>query len=253
MASSVIPATIAPAPIHVGCAGWSLPRVQWPQFPAEGTHLQRYAAQLPAVEINSSFYRPHRRETYQRWAASVPPHFRFSVKMPRRISHELRLQGAGEALAEFLQQVAGLGDKLGVLLLQLPPSLPFEAAVAEAFFHLLAEDQRAPVICEPRHATWFQPEATALLRRVAIARAAADPAPVPAAALPGACQERVYYRLHGSPRMYHSAYGNEFLQALAATLSGHCAAGQDTWCIFDNTAEGAALANALALRNLLEG
>jgi len=81
------------ATLFVGCAGWSLPREQWPAFAAEGTHLQRYASRFNAVEINSSFYRPHLPKTYARWAQSVPPGFRFSVKVPQRITHELRLQG----------------------------------------------------------------------------------------------------------------------------------------------------------------
>jgi uncharacterized protein YecE (DUF72 family) len=63
--------------LHIGCAGWSLPRDSWPQFPEAGTHLQRYAARFRAAEINSSFYRPHQPATYERWAGSVPPDFRF--------------------------------------------------------------------------------------------------------------------------------------------------------------------------------
>src|SRR5690349_12428290 len=69
--------------VRVGCAGWSLPKEHADRFPAEGSHLERYAACFPAVEINSSFYKPHRPTTYARWAASVPPDFRFSVKVPK--------------------------------------------------------------------------------------------------------------------------------------------------------------------------
>ena len=88
--------------IHIGCAGWSLPRAAHAHFPPQGSHLERYAAVLSAVEINSSFYRPHRPETYARWRASVPPAFRFSVKEPRRITNELRLRDADEPLARLL-------------------------------------------------------------------------------------------------------------------------------------------------------
>src|SRR5688572_17535989 len=76
---------------YIGCAGWSLPKKFADAFPAEGSHLVRYAARLPAVEINSSFYRPHRPTTYEKWAASVPTGFRFSVKVPKWITHERRL------------------------------------------------------------------------------------------------------------------------------------------------------------------
>ena len=88
----VAAASASPLLVKVGCAGWSLPRVAWPEFPAAGTHLQRYAVHLNAVEINSSFYRPHQPATYARWAASVPESFRFSVKLPKTITHQQRLR-----------------------------------------------------------------------------------------------------------------------------------------------------------------
>src|SRR5688572_12054373 len=99
--------------LSIGCAGWSLPRDSWPRFPEAGTHLQRYAQQLNAAEINSSFYRPHQPATYQRWAESTPEHFRFSVKLPKAITHEQRLRDSKPVLQEFLAQVAGLNGKLG--------------------------------------------------------------------------------------------------------------------------------------------
>ena len=92
----------------IGCAGWSLPRETQQHFPLAGTHLERYAARFPAVEINSSFHRPHRPATYARWAASVPITFRFSVKLPRSITHDGRLQDYDEPLVRFLDDVSGL-------------------------------------------------------------------------------------------------------------------------------------------------
>lgn len=126
------------APLFVGCAGWSLPREHWPAFSEEGSHLQRYASRFNAVEINSSFYRPHLPKTYERWAQSVPSAFRFSVKVPRRITHELRLRHCEAALDEFLAQCLHLGERLGCLLVQLPPSLNHEPDVAGAFLRRCA-------------------------------------------------------------------------------------------------------------------
>src|SRR5690349_6695706 len=117
----------------IGCAGWSLPRDTWPRFSGAGTHLERYASRFAAVEINSSFYRSHRPETYIRWAASVPGAFRFAVKLPKAITHVLRLRQPAAPLAEFLAEVAGLGSRLGCLLVQLPPSLGFDRKLARAF------------------------------------------------------------------------------------------------------------------------
>lgn len=104
----------------IGCAGWALPRAEQTHFVGPGSHLERYASVLPAVEINSTFHRAHRPETYARWHASVPPEFRFSVKMPKEITHKCRLEGAQELIVEFLGDVEALGEKLGCLLVQAP-------------------------------------------------------------------------------------------------------------------------------------
>ncbi len=230
--------------IRIGCAGWSVPREHAGPFPAEGSHLERYAARFRAVEINTSFYRPHRPTTYERWAATVPADFRFAVKVPREITHRRRLEGATDLLDPFLAEAGALGDKLGPLLVQLPPGLPFDAAVARSFFAALRRRFAGSLVCEPRHRSWFEPAVDRLLRRHRVARVAADPAVVPAAAEPGGWDRLLYYRLHGSPRMYYSSYPPDYLDALAGRLAR---AEVPAWCIFDNTALGAATANALGL------
>jgi len=231
----------------VGCAGWTLPRDVQPAFPAEGAHLQRYAGRFDAVEINSSFHRPHRPSTYARWAESVPPGFRFCAKLPKTITHQQRLVDADDALDTFLAEAGGLGAGLACLLVQLPPSFQFDAATAERFFALLRDRTEVAAVCEPRHPTWFTAEADDLLGRWKIARVAADPARVPEAAEPGGWRDLAYYRLHGSPRIYYSAYDAEYLDALAARMRVDVDAGREVWCIFDNTAAGAATQNALDL------
>lgn len=233
-----------PPPIRVGVAGWSIPGVHGDRFPAEGTHLERYAARFPAVEINSSFYKPHRPATYARWAASVPEGFRFSVKVPKAATHERRLRDADDVLDRFLGEALQLGAKLGPLLVQLPPSLAFSAAVAEEFFGGLRDRFDGLVAFEPRHASWFETEAERLVAGYQVARVAADPAVVPAAAEPGGWDGLVYYRLHGTPRVYYSDYPEERLEAVAKTLTA-AARSAEVWCIFDNTAAFAAPANAL--------
>jgi uncharacterized protein YecE (DUF72 family) len=235
------------AALYVGCAGWTISKIHRAKFPAEGSHLARYASRLPAVEINSSFYKPHRPATYARWADSVPPTFRFAIKAPKAITHLARLVGAEEQLATFLNEVLGLGDKLGPLLVQLPPSLEFAPTVADAFFAAVRRRFDGNIVCEPRHASWFTAESEALLVRFHVARAAADPAVVPAAAEPGGWPGIVYYRLHGSPDCYYSAYSAEYLVSQSQKLQRVRASGAPAWCIFDNTAAGAATADALSL------
>lgn len=232
--------------VRIGCAGWSIARAAAPEFPADGSHLQRYAAVLNAAEINSSFYRPHQPKTYARWAESVPEAFRFSVKLPRTITHERRLADCGEPLARFAGEAGALGRRLGCVLVQLPPSLALDTAVADAFFRQLRTSLDCACACEARHPSWFGVAATDLLRQHGIIRVRADPpAGQPGPHVPTTAQ--AYLRLHGSPRIYYSPYSDAQLEQLAQELAGRA-----DWCIFDNTASGAALPNALALQRLLK-
>lgn len=237
--------------LFVGTAGWTLARQWGDRFAAEGSHLARYASRFGGVEINSSFYRQHRRGTYERWAASVPAGFRFAVKVPRAITHDQRLVAADVLLEVFLDEARGLGDRMGPLLVQLPPSLAFDGVVAREFFAALREQHEGDVVCEPRHESWFGAAAESLLVAHRVARVGADPARWPAAAVPGAWPDPVYLRLHGSPRMYYSAYTPEYLRGIAGMLRPHLARGADCWCMFDNTTLGAAAGDALALAELM--
>jgi uncharacterized protein YecE (DUF72 family) len=202
---------------------------------------------LSCAEINSSFHRPHAAATYARWAASTPAGFRFAVKLPRNITHDQKLRRARAPLERFLEESAGLGRKRGPLLVQLPPSLAFEKRIAGNFFSLLRDRYQGPVVCEPRHESWFSPAAEQLLVRHTVARVAADPAPAAGAARPGGWTGLVYFRLHGSPRTYWSRYSPEYIEALAGMMRA-TAPSADAWCIFDNTASGAALENAWELQ-----
>jgi uncharacterized protein YecE (DUF72 family) len=244
------PSANGSASIRIGTAAWSIPKEHAASFPVAGSHLERYGAVLNAVEINTPFYRPHRTSTYERWAASVPEDFRFAVKVPKAITHELRLKDADDLLDRFLSEVSGLGLKRGPLLVQLPPSLRFEDDVADIFLSGLRSRVEGPLVCEPRHASWFTPEVEGLFDELRIARVAADPAPVSGADKPGGWRGLSYYRLHGSPRIYYSAYTPEYLAAIAERIASDAAA-VETWCIFDNTAAFAATGDALTTRSLL--
>jgi uncharacterized protein YecE (DUF72 family) len=221
------------------------------RFPSGASNLERYASRFNCAEINSSFYRQHRRATYERWAASVPADFRFAVKIPRAITHDQRLVAADVLLDVFLEEARGLGDRFGPLLVQLPPSLVFDTAIADEFFATLRQMHDGDVACEPRHATWFGVEADALLRAHRVTRVGADPACVDLAAQPGAWPGIAYLRLHGSPVTYRSSYEPDRIRRVADVLRAHQAAGAACWCIFDNTTLGAATGNALELATLL--
>ena len=236
--------------ICIGTAGWSIPKQHAIQFADTGTHLERYSQILPCTEINSSFYRSHRISTWEKWAASTPDNFRFSVKAPKNITHEAKLACTPEQLKIFLTEAKSLAEKLGPVLFQLPPKSVFNPSIAEAFFIMLRDLHQGPTVFEPRHPTWFTAEANHLLQKFQIARVAADPASVPEAATAGGSQKLIYYRLHGSPRMYYSEYAKPYLQSLADTIA-HQRKAAEVWCIFDNTASGAAIGDARTLQKLL--
>ncbi len=230
----------------IGTAGWSIPAQERARFPEAGSILERYAQVFAAVEINSSFYRPHLPATYRRWAESTPPAFRFSLKMPKQISHVAKLQNCDAELDKFLFETSHMGDKLGCLLLQLPPSLAFNENM-ERFFEALRQRFGGPVAFEPRHASWLEPPARTLLKSKKLWMVHADPSPID---LDIANIDAPHYlRLHGSPRIYYSAYGADHLTRYAALLDQ---GDGSRWCIFDNTAAGAAIADALALKALCQ-
>jgi len=230
--------------LYLGTAGWNVPIACREKVGGEGSHLERYARAMNATEINSSFHRSHRRTTYERWARHTPNAFRFAVKLPKTVTHT-----AGSAVLElerFIEESAGLGDKLAIFLLQFPPAKEFDRQSAGDLFVALQQRSPAALVCEPRHASWFTPEADEWLARHRVSRVAADPARAKDADQPGGWKEMRYFRLHGSPRVYYSSYEESALIALKAQL---CKGGAaiENWCIFDNTASGAALSNALSL------
>ncbi len=244
--------------MRIGTAGWSIPRATAAAFPGDGPHLRRYARVFACAEIDSSFHRSHRPAVYARWAAETPSDFRFAAKLPRAITHEGRLLGARAALERFLDDAGALGDRLAVLLVQLPPSLAFEARRARAFFALARRSFAGGIVCEPRHPRWFTAASDAVLAAARVGRVATDPVRAPEAARPGGWLGAhgdgngavVYHRWHGVPTTYRSRYDADWIAAHAAELAAwptHA----DVWCIFDNTASGAAAVNALELRDAL--
>ena len=247
--------------IFIGTAAWSVPRLAEIASATAGSHLHRYSRLFNSAEINSSFYRSHSAQTYAKWAAATPRAFRFAVKIPQTITHECALKRARKPLEQFLQEVKGLGTKLGPLLVQLPPSLEFESRAARTFFTLLRELHTGAVVCEPRHASWFGSNANGVLIDYRIGRVAADPAILAAASEPGGwlgigrgsaskARTTIYYRLHGSPRKYWSVYEPQQIARWAKAVNG-ARRRADVWCIFDNTAGGGAFENARQMMRII--
>lgn len=227
----------------IATAAWSIPMTVADRFPETGSGLERYAAVFNGVEVNSTFYRHHQKKTFERWAGAVPEHFRFAVKIPREITHEARLRNIDRLFDVFVDEVSALGGKLGPLLCQLPPSLRFDVDDVEEAFAAMRRIFSGTLVLEPRHRSWASQPVRAILKRYAIDRVLADPAPVwPAFEFPEAPR---YVRLHGASEIYYSRYSDAEIRVFAERLAA------DSWCIFDNTASGAAIENALMMRDCM--
>lgn len=239
--------------LYIGTAGWPLPPQSRAKFPMDGSNLHKYSRIFNAVEITSAFYRHHKPETYARWAATVPDDFRFAVKLWREFTQEKRLRETGLAMDETLAGVTALGEKLGVLLLQLPPSLEFDRAVARRFFKGLQQRFHGKVAVEPRHTSWVDDTALGLLEDLGLSKVLADPE---RCQTPKAWRTRVetirYIRLHGSPVTYRSEYPRSFLARVAESIRKPVCPASETWCMFDNTALGHGTENAYFLKGLLK-
>lgn len=222
----------------VATAAWSIPKTVADRFAAEGSGLSRYASVFDGVEVNSTFYRRHKPSTFARWADSVPEGFRFAVKIPKEITHGRAMKDIGAPFDIFLQDTAPLGEKRGPLLCQLPPFLAFNPNI-EAAFDAMRTAYAGPLVIEPRHRSWASDPARGLLRKYGIDRVLADPPLVwPVKDFPHPPR---YVRLHGKPKVYYSSYTDKEIDAFAGLLA------PESWCVFDNTASGAAIVNALTM------
>ncbi|MGY6768929.1 DUF72 domain-containing protein [Komagataeibacter sp. NFXK3] len=234
---------------RVGIAGWSTfsSMARFLRLPVTGTPLARYATYFPAVEVGNSFHRPIRRSIYAHWAANAPPAFRFSVKLPQTITHELRLVGCQALLDRFARETDGLGEKCGPVLVEFPPDFAYPGESAVRFFQDLRARFAGAIVVEPRHESWFQPAVDQMLAELQISRLAEDPAHLLAAVQPGGWSGFAYFRLLGSPDIYKSRYTQENIEAHAKVVAALAARGTEVWTIYGNTTYGAAVQNGLEL------
>jgi uncharacterized protein YecE (DUF72 family) len=229
--------------IYAGTAAWSIPKIAAQHFPIEGSHLERYSLRLNAVEINSSFYKDHKAKSYKRWADSTPDHFRFSVKLHKRFTHECNLEIEEVDLMENLKDISALGEKWGALLLQFPKSQDFHFDHMKIFYRTIRKVFKGPVAIEARNLTWMSAEAVSLMKQYRVSKVIADPEKCP-----GEVEGEIkYYRLHGSPEIYKSNYEDDDLNNLYEEINH---ATTDVWCIFDNTTFGYATNNAVTIKDM---
>ncbi len=266
--------------VYVGISGWTYPGWRGSFYPAglpQRRQLEHASRRLSSIEINGSFYSLQRPSSYQQWAAQTPEDFVFSVKGGRFITHLKKLTGVDTALANFFASgVLALGAKLGPILWQLPPTLPFHRERLEAFFGLLPRtttqaaalaarhdermDERAWTVTdaerpvchalEVRHSSYQDPAFLALLREHEIAVVVADTAgkwPLFEAVTTDFC----YVRLHGDEELYVSGYSDAALDAWAQKITTWAEQSHDVFVYFDNDVKARAPFDAMALARRL--
>ncbi|TMC79356.1 MAG: DUF72 domain-containing protein [Chloroflexi bacterium] len=236
--------------LRVGTSGWQYKHWKSRFYPPElptAKWLEYYARHFDTVELNNPFYRQPEKKTFERWRRSVPDDFVYAVKLNRFITHLKRLNVDRQSIERSYGTMAGLGPKLAVVLVQLPPQMRFDEERAQRFFGMVARRRRRHAL-EPREASWFTDDALAFLGRRNIALVAADTPDWPTHLAVTA--DFVYLRFHGPGRRYASNYEDDALREWAERIKGWRAEERDVFAYFNNDEMGYAPRNALRLREL---
>ena len=230
----------------IGTSGYSYKQWKGRFYPdglADGEMLRHYATRFTGVEINYTFYRSASVRQLQGWAKEVPAHFTFTLKAPRRITHELRLRDAADPAADFCDTAGALKDKLGALLFQLPPFLKRDTPRLEDFLHQLPPGLR--VAFEFRNPTWFADEVYETLRRFGVALCVVES--------PDRTVPLEITAPFGYFRLRQPDYSDADLAACAERIQNASAGWQDVFIYFKHEADAQGPVFAAKLRALLEG
>lgn len=237
--------------IHVGCSGWvykhwkggfyppDLPQKRW---------FERYSSEFETVEINASFYRIPLASTFDGWRQKAPHGFRYAVKANRFLTHLKKLVGCEEQVDEFIALARRLGETLGPILYQLPPSLHKDLSRLEAFVNRLPQDLEHVV--EFRHASWYTEDVLALLDHHSVGFVTHD--------LSGlispqwASGRTAYVRFHGTGGKYWGRYADDQMKRRAEWLHDQVAQGRSAWAYFNNDIHEHAIQDARNLKRLVE-
>jgi len=241
------------AEFRVGTSGWTYSSWRGSFYPADlkaSDYLAWYGRRFNTVEINYSFYQLPQPKTFEKWAAETPPGFVFAVKVSKLVTHTRRLEAVEEPWRRFLDHAFHLGEKLGPLLLQLPPSFKADAARLEAFLELSRSFGARRLALEFRHASWFTREVDELAARHGAALVIGHSSRYPCAPLTTAAPF-VYLRFHGPRELFASRYSEEELAGWAAQVRSWLAEGRPVYAYFNNDAGGHAIENARMLLRLV--
>jgi len=236
--------------VWIGTSGWTYRHWRgrfYPEDLSPKKWLEYYCRFFDTVELNSPFYRIPRRRAFEGWKARTPEGFLFAVKASRLITHVRKLKGTEAELQWFFSEVQGLGEKLGPVLFQTPPSLKADLGLLVDFLKALPPGRYA---FEFRHPSWFSPDVYRILEEHGATLCVADSPRFPKEMV--VVGPFLYLRLHGSQRLYASLYTREELSRWAEFIRNALGSGaEEAFCYFDNDYEAYAVRNALELKGIL--
>ena len=236
--------------IHVGCSGWVYKHwrgILYPEGLPQRRWFERYADEFDTVEINASFYRVPLGSTFEGWRDKAPPGFRYAVKVNRFVTHMKKLLDCEEEVDRFISLARQLGDKLGPLLYQLPPSLHRNLERLDAFLGRLPGDLEHVV--EFRHKSWYDEEVLAALDKHHVGFVTHD--------MKGLVSPRwasgkaAYVRFHGAGGKYWGRYSDDALLEWTDWVLEQASVGRSVWCYFNNDIHGHAIDDARTLKSMV--
>ncbi len=234
----------------MGCSGWIYPHWRgrfYPEKLAVKRWFAFYAEHFDTVEINNSFYRLPKPETFDGWAAQAPPGFRYAVKANRFLTQAKKLKDCEEPMARMMPAFRHLGETLGPVLYQLPPRFKINLERLEAFLELVPKD--LVNVFEFREKSWYDDRVFALLERYGASFCAHD---MPGSDSPDLAVGPVaYVRFHGGEGKYWGRYSEERLLRWTDWMIAEVRAGRAVWAYFNNDAEAHAVEDALTLKAML--
>jgi uncharacterized protein YecE (DUF72 family) len=236
--------------IRIGCSGWVYKHwrgILYPEGLPQLLWFERYAEEFDTVEINNSFYRLPKGETFDQWRKQAPKGFCYAVKANRFITQAKKLKDAAEPLERFLEPTLRLKEHLGPILFQLPPRFRANLERLESFLKLLPADQVH--VFEFRDRSWFNNDIFHLLDCYGAAFCVHD---MPGLQTPRwASGKAAYVRFHGASGKYWGRYSDEALLSWTDWIVEQAASGRNVWCYFNNDIHGAAIHDARTLKAMV--
>ena len=236
--------------IHVGCSGWVYKHwrgLLYPEGLPQRRWFERYSEEFDTVEINNSFYRLPPPATFGKWRKQAPPGFCYAVKANRFLTQAKKLLDCEEPLARMMTAARPLGDRLGPMLYQLPPSMKINLERLEAFLKIVPQDVTS--VFEFRDRSWYDEAVLVLLERYDAGFVAHD--------LRGLASPRwasgnaAYVRFHGAQGKYWGRYADEALLSWTDWLADQASHGRSCWCYFNNDIHGHAIEDARTLKSMV--